>query len=190
MTRAESIDRTIQNFQRVFKEFPQFRYAGDPILRQETQEATLAEGVEIGRNLGDVLVHYRKLVGYGRGLAAPQIGISKSVFVTFLDDEVQGYINPGITASSDTYNYYRELCLSSGIIWGDVRRPERITMKWTDFKGNLITKEVDGFLARLWQHEERHLHGELNIDVAQPGSLEIVTDDPLKEVLRDRPLFS
>src|SRR3990167_3879723 len=118
MTRIITIDKTILNFQRISYEFPQFRYAGDPILRQKTEEASLSEGIEIGKSLGEVLVKYRQLVGYGRGLAAPQIGLSKSVFVTFLDGEVQVYINPRLTALSEKQSFYRELCLSSGIIWG------------------------------------------------------------------------
>lgn len=188
MADIKSIGRTVGNFQKLLLEFPEFRYAGDPILRQKTDETSLAEGVEIGKTLGKVLTKYHELVGYGRGLAAPQLGISKSVFVTFLDSEVQVYINPHITAFSDKQNFYRELCLSSGIVWGDVRRAERITIEWTDSNGALKTKEVDSVLARLLQHEYKHLEGELNIDIAEPGSLEIITDDPLKEALRDSPL--
>ena len=190
MNRLETINKTVDNFQKVLDKFPEFRYAGDPILRQKTQPVSFAEGVKIGRSLGEVLVSYRKLVGYGRGLAAPQIGLDKSVFVTFLDDEVQIYLNPVIKYSSNEINYYRELCLSSGIFWGDIPRPAHITMEWTDIKGNLISKDFDSFLARLLQHEYYHLKGELNLDIVLPGSLEIVIDDPLKESLREHPLKS
>ncbi|OGG05826.1 hypothetical protein A2872_03080 [Candidatus Gottesmanbacteria bacterium RIFCSPHIGHO2_01_FULL_42_12] len=188
MSSTVAINRTLENFGKVIGEFPEFRFAGDPVLRQKTQEVSLADGIEIGKYLGDILVRYRQLVGYGRGLAAPQTGISKSVFVTFMDNDVQIYINPKITASSQRQNYYRELCLSSGIIWGDVKRAEQITIKWTDPTGTLKTREFDNVLARLLQHEYKHLDGELNIDIAEPGSLEIITEDPLKEVLRIKPL--
>lgn len=188
INREEEIKKTVANFQKVAAAFPEFRYLGDPILRTKTQEATLKEGIEAGKILGAGLVKFRRLVGYGRGLAAPQLGIDKAVFVTFLNDEVQTYINPRITRFAETFNYYRELCLSSGIIWGDIKRSVSITMEWTDVKGKRQTKDVDGFLARLWQHEGRHLEGEINVDIAIPGSLEIVTSDPLLETLRDYPL--
>lgn len=185
--RVKQINQTLANFQKIAVGFPEFRYLGDPILRAKAEEVSVHDGVEIGKTLGDILIRYRVLVGYGRGLAAPQVGISRAVFVTYLDNEVQIYINPWIAAQSETCNYYRELCLSSGIIWGDVRRPARITMEWTDSHGKRQTRETDGVLARLWQHEEMHLRGELNVDIALPGSLEIITSDPLKEVLRKQP---
>ncbi len=91
----------VKQFERLLAEFPEFRYIGDPILRTPTQPAEVKEGIEIGEKLGEVLVRYRKFVGYGRGLAAPQIGISKSVFVTHLDERTQTYINPKIINYSE-----------------------------------------------------------------------------------------
>ncbi len=186
--RTNQIAKTLADFHKVVAEFPEFRYLGDPILRAKTHGVSTKEGKEIGCSLGEILIRYRQLVGYGRGLAAPQIGIDKAVFVTYLDNEIQIYINPKITTKSKKCNYYRELCLSSGIIWGEVKRPAIITMDWTDALGKHQVKETDGVLARLWQHEQRHLVGEINVDIALPGSLEIITSDPLKETLRDQPL--
>lgn len=168
----------------VMDEFPEFRYLGDPILRTPAEEVSIDEGLEIGTKLGQLLIAYRKKVGYGRGLAAPQIGIGKRVFSTYIDDQIQIYINPEITHKSETTHFYRELCLSSGIIWGDVERPDSITMKWTDKNSEPQEQTFDGFMARLIQHEEDHLHGHVNVDIALPGTLEIVSSDPLEEKLR------
>ena len=175
----------VKQFERLLAEFPEFRYISDPILRTPTQLVETGEGIEIGHKLGEILVRYRKFVGYGRGLAAPQIGISKSVFVTYLDGQVQTYINPKIVNLSDKKNYYRELCLSCGFLWGDIKRASKITMHWIDGNGKAQEKEADGVLARLWQHEYKHLEGELNLDFAKPGSIEFVTSDPLQEKLRN-----
>lgn len=127
---------------------------------------------------------YRKVVGYGRGFAAPQIGKSKAIFVTFVDDKLQTFINPKITKKSKNTNFYRELCLSSGVMAADVERPEWIVMEWTDVKSKLCKETFDGFLARLYQHEEAHLRGLINLDEAIVGGIEFMLFDPLKEQLR------
>ncbi|MCD4756304.1 peptide deformylase [bacterium] len=62
------------NFYEIIGKFPEVRYVGDPILRQETEDVSLEEGYKIGKRLGEVLMRYRGEVGYGRGFAAPQIG--------------------------------------------------------------------------------------------------------------------
>ena len=185
---SQKLKNTIQTFLSVYDLFPEFRYIGDPILRTPTEDATLEEGREIGKKLGEVLVAYRKKVGYGRGLAAPQIGIGKRVLTTFVDDAVYTYINPRITERSSETNFYRELCLSSGIMWGDIKRSESITMTWTDIEGNEHEEKFEGFMARLLQHEEAHLDGEVSLDIAIPGTIEIISSDPLEEKLRSERL--
>lgn len=160
------------------------RYAGDPVLRQAASAVSLEEGIELGTRLGEVLMRYRKAVGYGRGFAAPQIGESKEVFVTFVDNQLQTFINPKIVDRSKETTFYRELCLSSGIMAADTERPEWIVMEWIDAKGEKKSEKIEGFLARLYQHEEAHLRGKLNLDEATEGGIEFAVFDPLKEQLR------
>lgn len=181
---SERLKEKVRGFGLVLDKFPEVRYAGDPVLRQVAQEVSVEEGVEIGKRLGDVLMRYRKEVGYGRGFAAPQIGENKAVFVTFVDDKLTTFINPRITERSQETNFYRELCLSSGIMAVDAERPEWITMEWVDANGNKQSGKFDGFLARLYQHEEAHLRGKLNLDEASEGGIEFALFDPLKEELR------
>lgn len=181
---TKTIKTEVNQFSRILDTFPEIRYLGDPVLRAKTSEVSLKEGTEIGKKLGDTLINYRKLVGYGRGLAAPQIGLSRSVFVTYVNDEVQTYINPRIIKFSDEKNLYRELCLSCVMMWADVKRYASIVMQWTDSKGQLQEQEATGTLARLWQHEEAHLRGIPNLDRAEPGTMEFALSDPLQEKLR------
>ena len=75
--------------------------------------------------------------------------------------------------------------MSAGIVATDVERPEWIVMEWTDKDGVRRSEKFDGFNARLYQHEEAHLRGRLNLDDAAPGGIQFVTFDPLKEQLRD-----
>lgn len=181
---SKEIHSLVAKFERVLENFPEVRYAGDPILRQPTHEVTIEEGVELGKRLGEVLIRYRKAVGYGRGFAAPQIGEGKAVFVTFVGDKLQTFVNPKVVERSNKTNFYKELCLSSGIMSADVERSESIVMEWTDVEGQKHREKIEGFLARLYQHEESHLRGIINLDEAVKGGIEFAIFDPLKEQLR------
>lgn len=171
-------------FNQVLNDIPEIKYIGDPILRRKTQLVEVSEDKEIGKNLGKILLRYREIAGNGRGLAAPQIAISKAVFVTFIDNKLETFINPIIIEKSSENNFYKELCISSGIMAADVERPEEITMEWTNFEGKRQSKKFDGFLARLYQHEEAHLRGKLNLDESTEDGIGFATFDPLKEQLR------
>lgn len=181
---AKTIKQLASEFVQIVEAFPEIVYAGEPVLRKPCVEVSLKEGLALGIRLGEILLRYRKAVGYGRGLAAPQIGVGKAVFVTFVDETLQTFINPKIKAKSSDTNFYRELCLSSGSMAAEVERPEWIEMEWVDVEGRKHSQKFEGFLARLYQHEEAHLRGVLNIDEACEGGIEFVTFDPLKETLR------
>ncbi len=184
MAEIDIIRGRVETFSKVLNELPEVKYIGDPVLRTPSLPVEFEEGLEIGRKLGDILLHYRKIAGYGRGFAAPQIGINKSVFTTFVNDKIEIFINPKIINTSKTLNYYRELCLSSGIFYADVGRPDWIEIEWINDQNKLQRNKFDGFLARLYQHEEKHLQGILNLDQCEPGHIGIATFDPLKEHLR------
>ena len=53
------------------------------------------------------------------------------------------------------------------------------------YRDEIKVIEAKDFLARLLQHEYDHLQGILNIDIAEPASIELMTNDPLKEQLRN-----
>lgn len=180
----EAIKERVATFNRVLNEIPEIRYIGDPLLREQAKVVEIAEGKKIGDQLGEILLRYREITGVGRGLAAPQIGLNKTVFVTFVDGKLQTFLNPVIIEQSQETNYYKELCLSSGIMAADVERPEWIIMEWMDVEGNSHREKIEGFLARLYQHEEAHLRGKINLDEAAPQGIELATFDPLKERLR------
>ena len=180
----EIIKEKVSVFNSVLNEIPEICYVGDPVLRQQTQTVEVDEGKIISDKLGKTLLHYRKLARTGRGLSAPQIGISKAVFVAFVDNKLETFINPIIIEKSNENNFYKELCLSSGIMSADVKRPDWVVMEWTDIEGLKRKEKIEGFLARLCQHEEAHLRGIVNLDEAIPQGIEFATFDPLKEQLR------
>ena len=105
----------------------------------------------------------------GVGLAGPQAGISKRLFVVIADDEVRRvFINPQIIATSSELCDYEEGCLSIPKVYESIRRPAKVTVQALNEKGRPFTLEADGLLARIIQHENDHLDGKLFIDRGDP----------------------
>ena len=108
----------------------------------------------------------------GVGLAAPQVGISKRLFVVEVEahPEIPGsgvryaLINPEITQFSPEREVGQEGCLSIPGWRGDVERATRVIVRGMDGEGKRIKLEVEGYVARAMQHELDHLDGVLFID--------------------------
>ena len=115
----------------------------------------------------------------GIGLAAPQIGraIRLSVIdLNVLSDDMpeykdfrRVYINPHIVERDDTKtDSSEEGCLSLPAIHEKVVRPTRIHVQWQDEQFQQHDEWVEGYLARVMQHEFDHLDGHLFIDRISP----------------------
>ena len=113
----------------------------------------------------------------GVGLAGPQAGISKRVFVAMADDNVKRvFINPQIIYTSAELCDYEEGCLSIPQVYESIQRPKKVTVQALDENGRPFTLEADGLLARIIQHENDHLDGKLFIDRGDP-EFEKVTEE-------------
>ncbi|MFA7116369.1 MAG: peptide deformylase [Bacteroidales bacterium] len=110
----------------------------------------------------------------GVGLAAPQAGISERLFVIDGSDMKSVYpylngfkrvmINPEILEESKETVSFGEGCLSVPNIYGDVIRPAKIKIKYFDENLEEEIEELDGYKARMVQHEFDHLNGVLFVD--------------------------
>lgn len=101
----------------------------------------------------------------GIGLAAPQVGDLRRLFVCSIDEmEPMVFINPEIIETSMETSVYEEGCLSLPGIYADVERPERIRVQAWNKKGRPFKVEADGLLATCIQHELDHLNGVLFVD--------------------------
>lgn len=104
----------------------------------------------------------------GVGLAAPQVNVSKRIFVMDVHDdehEPAVVINPQLERAGEKIEL-REGCLSVPGMVGEIVRFERAVVTGLDRFGNKVRIEGDGLLAQCVQHEVDHLDGTLYIDRA------------------------
>ena len=148
------------------------RIIGDPVLRRRAADITdvdatlvrIAEGMVETMNAAE-----------GIGLAAPQVGVQKRLFVWDLGDGPRTIVNPKIVESDGEW-VFDEGCLSvPGLSW-EIVRPKQVHIVGRDLDGNEISVEADEIEARLFQHELDHLDGTLLI--------ERLDTDTRKEALR------
>jgi peptide deformylase len=143
---------------------------GDPGLREVAARVTDPSSPEIGALVGDLadtLAHWRASTGYGRGIAAPQIGVAKRViFLQLPGAEPWPLVNPEITWHSDEKIVVWDACLSFLSIFMQVERHREITVRYQDLRGEWkeIRASEERDLSELLQHEIDHLDGILAVD--------------------------
>jgi peptide deformylase len=116
----------------------------------------------------------------GVGLAAPQVGLLKRIFVMDCSDESSTsdpyiFINPEIIWVSEQKSTYEEGCLSIPDFYGDVERPTEIKIRYLNEQGLITDHHFDGLQATCVQHEIDHLDGILFIDYLGPIRRQIIT---------------
>ena len=110
----------------------------------------------------------------GRGLAAPQVGVMKRLFVmdtTWKEGENTPLvmIDPVVMAAERIPVTLDEMCLSVPGVSVPVERHKAVTMQWTDETGDIHMGDFDGVEARVIQHEFDHLNGMLHFDRITPA---------------------
>ena len=114
----------------------------------------------------------------GIGLAANQIGITKRVFVIG-SYNIEGFpqpfavFNPKILSESKEQIADKEGCLSYPGLWLSVKRPESIVAEYQTSKGDTVTAEMSGLIARCFQHELDHLNGVCFVDKVSSLKLQL-----------------
>jgi peptide deformylase len=138
------------------------RLFGDPVLKQQAAEITNVDG-SLVRLAEDMIVTMREAPGIG--LAAPQVGVQRRLFVYELQDDTGPHVivNPVISEGRGEWEY-EEGCLSvPGLAWPIVR-PKEVLLTGFDLDGNEVSIEADELAARLFQHELDHLDGVLLLE--------------------------
>jgi len=148
---------------------------GQPVLRKQAEDIpTDYPGLQ--QLISDMFETMKNAEGVG--LAAPQVGLSIRVVVIDLDilkDDypeyagfLHAYINPHILEFSDDTCTMEEGCLSIPGIHENVRRSKSIHVTYLDENLQPHDEWVDGYLARVMQHEFDHLEGKMFVDKIAP----------------------
>ena len=129
-----------------------------PILHERVKPCSKdLNRCEISRILKENMFHYE-----GIGLSANQIGISERVFIMMLNMETEETItcfNPRIIKRYEDDVWFEEGCLSFPDEIINIQRPNRIVVKYEDEDKKEHKIKLDGFAARVFQHEFDHLEG-------------------------------
>lgn len=166
---------------------------GQPVLRKVAEDIT-PEYPQLKELISDMWETLAESEGIG--LAAPQIGKSIRLVVIDLDvlsddlPEYKGfrhvYINPHIVEYDETKtDTSEEGCLSLPAIHEKVERPTRIHVEWDDESFQHHDEWIEGYLARVMQHEFDHLDGKMFVDRISPLRKQLIKSK-LRALLQGR----
>ena len=143
---------------------------GNPLLRQNCDTVASPTTVDVQhlvQDLADTLAFWRETTGYGRGIAAPQLGVlHRVIFLKLPGVEPWPLINPEIIECGEEKIIVWDACLSFLSIFMQVERRRQITVRYQNLYGETLEFEAgdDRNLSELLQHEIDHLDGILAID--------------------------
>lgn len=144
--------------------FP-IRVFGDPVLRLPAQPIEeIDDGV---RQLAEAMLETMYNTASGVGLAAPQVGVQRRLFVYDIGDGPGVVVNPVLSDRRDEWTY-AEGCLSVPELHWPIVRAKQVRLMGTDLAGNALSVDADELLARVFQHEMDHLDGMLLIERLDP----------------------
>lgn len=135
---------------------------GAEVLRQPAQAIDRFDD-ELAKTVEDMFATMKW--GRGIGLAGPQVGLTKRLFVVQLEDgKPLTFINPELIATSPELSDYEEGCLSIPGVYAELSRPAAVNVQAFNERGRPFRLEAEGLLARVIQHELDHLNGVLFTD--------------------------
>jgi peptide deformylase len=143
---------------------------GNPVLWQASEPVVDCTGTDVRaiiEDLADTLADFRARTGFGRGIAAPQIGHRQRViFIRMPRGFTGAFINPEIVWASPERMELWDDCFSFPDLMVRVSRMIRIRVDYFNEWGARQVLKADGDLAELLQHEIDHLDGMLAVDRA------------------------
>lgn len=145
---------------------------GNPLLNQPSelvQKAELSAAKAVGQDLHDTLMGFRAGHGWGRAIAAPQIGVLKRIIYLHVERPWL-LLNPRLSGvSKETVELWDD-CMSFPDLFVRVRRRRSFTLAYLDEQWAEQTLAVEGVLSELLQHEIDHLDGVLAVSRAIDGT--------------------
>ena len=144
---------------------------GNPELWRPSSPVISVNSREIRELIGDLsatLDNFREQNGFGRGIAAPQIGVGRRMIFLNVGESFP-LINPTITRASREMMELWDDCFSIPDLMIRVRRHVEVDVSYTDDRGAQRVMKASGALSELLQHEIDHLNGILATDRAIDG---------------------
>jgi peptide deformylase len=132
---------------------PRLYEVSAPVLKEELLE--LKPQIEL---MWESIIDIRNTYGFGRAIAAPQIGLQKRIIALNID-RPEIMINPVLTDLSDEMLELWDDCMSFPNLLVKVKRHKSLKVSFLDLNWNLHTQELDDEMAELIQHEYDHLDG-------------------------------
>ena len=169
---------------------------GDPVLAKKADKVKDPLGKETQELIKEMMDIIKAHESQTAGLAAPQIGVLKRVMICRRVDksgrdrngEVEWLImiNPEIVSESDKRSTYWEGCLSvrEGDLFGQVERPQRITVGYIDQDGKKQTVKAKGYFSHVIQHEYDHLEGTMFLSYVKDPT-KLFTGKELDRIMDD-----
>lgn len=137
------------------------------ILRMPTIPLSKPEW-DLAQLITEKLIQTREvLLRGGAGLAAPQIGINRSVFIFSPDrtkEKLKVATNPILEPIGTHLVDGEEACFSIPLKCTKIKRWRTVKARYQDIRGNIVEEILDDFAAKVFQHEMDHLKGRLTID--------------------------
>ena len=150
----------------------QIREEQDEVLRKISKEVKVFDEA-LGMLLDDMADTMYEANGVG--LAAPQIGLLKRIFVVDIGEGLIEFINP-VVISTEGEQFGEEGCLSVPNKFGNVRRPNYAKLRAQDRNGNFFEVEGTELMARAMLHEFDHLEGKLYVDLVEGDIFEVMPE--------------
>ncbi len=145
---------------------------GNPLLHNKcdpVQREALSTAIAVGQDLHDTMMDFRAWHGWGRAIAAPQIGVLERIVYLHIDGPWL-LVNPTLSDLSVDSVAIWDDCMSFPDLLVRVRRHTSCTLTWLDEHWATQTQRVDGALSELLQHEIDHLDGVLAVARAVDGA--------------------
>lgn len=157
-------------------ENPKIFVLGDSILKEVCNTVNLNDILDRKEDLfhassvaHKALSNFRAANGFGRAIAAPQVGFNIRMIAVNLDNKKETMFNPEITYRSEEMFSMWDDCLSFPNLMACVRRHKHISIKFINEEGiEQHWENCSQAISELLQHEVDHLNGVLAVDIAQP----------------------
>lgn len=163
----------------MFMSIQPIRTYGDPVLKTLATDVVEIDS-KIAKLVADMIETMYEAPGVG--LAAPQVGVEKRLFVYDIGDGPLAILNPRITESDGEW-VYEEGCLSVPGLYFEIVRPAKVLLEGIDLDGNEVSIEASELLGRVFQHEVDHLDGILLLERLDEAQLKAAKKELRKRAM-------